>query len=91
MSRPRFQLGGGKSCTYGNIITPVVDHVTANFDINVALEQYTMEGIQRHQEDNKGYGLIVGDEGHRLLSAINAKQTCMGAKGTRPSQATHIV
>ena len=66
--------GGGKSSTYGNIISPVVEHVTANFAINVALEQYTMAGIQRHQEDNKGYGLIVSDEGHRLLSAINAKQ-----------------
>ena len=73
MPRPGLQLGGGKSCTYGNIITPVVDHVTANFAINVALEQYTMEGIQRHQEDNKGYGLIVSDKGHILLSAINAK------------------
>ena len=29
-----------------------------------------MVGIRRHQEDNKGYGLIVSDEGHRLASVI---------------------
>ena len=29
-----------------------------------------MAGIQRHQEDNKGYGLIVSDEGQMLPSII---------------------
>ena len=30
--------------------------------------------MQRHQKENNGYGLIVADEGHRLLSMINGKQ-----------------
>ena len=66
--------GGGKSSTYGNIIMPAVDVIQEISNIKIALEQYTVAGIQRHQEGNHGYGIIVSDEGHRLLSSINAKQ-----------------
>ena len=36
-----------------------------------------MVGIRRHQEDNKGYGLIVSDEGHRLPSVILICWNCL--------------
>ena len=67
--------GGGKSNTYGRVIQPVLDAMKRKNQLNIQLENYTSAGIQKHQVDNKGYGFITGDEGHRFVSSINMKQT----------------
>lgn len=43
--------------------------------INIQLETYTNAGIQNHQIQNKGYGLITSDEGHQFISSFNVKQS----------------
>ena len=65
--------GGGKTNTYDRVIAPVIESITSTGK-NVQLESYTTAGIQKHQIDTKGYGLITGDEGHRFMSSINQKQ-----------------
>ena len=67
--------GGGKSNTYSRVVQPVLDHIQQKHRIQIQLENYTTAGIQKHQIDNKGYGLITGDEGHRFLSSIALKQS----------------
>lgn len=66
--------GGGKSATYDYVISPVVDRMLSEHGLRIVLEQYTTAGIQRHQHDNKGYGLISTEEGSRFFAHVNAKQ-----------------
>ena len=66
--------GGGKTATFANYVAPVIEILQAEQDVQISLENYTTAGIQRHQIYTGGYGLIISDEGHRILSAINAKQ-----------------
>ena len=42
--------------------------------LHIQLEHNTCAGIQKHQIENKGYGLITTDEGHRFLAGVSAKQ-----------------
>ena len=66
--------GGGKSNTYNHIINPVLDNIYQKTGKQIQLENYTGAGIQKHQIQNSGYGIITGDEGHRFLSNITVKQ-----------------
>ncbi|XP_045161986.2 uncharacterized protein LOC123526803 [Mercenaria mercenaria] len=67
--------GGGKSNTYSRVVQPVIDHMYRRHMLHIQLENYTSAGIQKHQTDNKGYGIITGDEGHRFMSSITMKQS----------------
>lgn len=67
--------GGGKSTTFYKTIDPAMDKLKEKHGINVKLETYTTAGLQKHQVENQGYGLITGDEGHRFLTSVNVKQS----------------
>lgn len=59
---------GGKSNTFNTVNQPVVDHILRRHVVQIHLENYITAGIQKHQLENKGYGLKTGYEGHRFLS-----------------------
>ena len=67
--------GGGKSNTFSRVIQPVLDNISQKHGLQIHLQSYTAAGLQKHQIDNKGYGLITGDEGQRFLSSISMKQS----------------
>ena len=66
--------GGGKSITFDKVIEPTLFNYQEKTGKSLHLENYTTAGIQNHQIQNKGYGLITSDEGHRFLSNVNSKQ-----------------
>jgi hypothetical protein len=66
--------GGGKSATFDHIITPIAKLFQDDTGFNLLLENYTHAGMQNHQGDCKGYGMIASDEGIRFLSNVQAKQ-----------------
>ena len=71
--------GGGKTATFESLISPVLEMFMEDTSHPLNIETYTIAGIQRHQIDTKGYGLITSDEGSRVLTQINAKQSkCEG-------------
>lgn len=60
----------------------MVDHIQRRHhvqihleNVQILLENYTTAGIQKHQIENKGYGIITGDEGHRFVSSVSMKQS----------------
>ena len=65
--------GGGKSLTFNNVLQPVLDDYFSKKNVPLNIETYTIPGIQKHQIDNQGYGLITSDEGHRFLSQLKSK------------------
>ncbi|CAG2186299.1 RAD54 [Mytilus edulis] len=67
--------GGGKTNTYYKVIDPVVEKIKEKHGIAIQLEAYTTAGLQKHQLNNQGYGIITCDEGHRFLSSVNVKQS----------------
>ena len=66
--------GGGKSVAFKHLIQGPCDTIQAEKAISIQIESYTVAGLQRHQQDNKGYALLTSDEGHRILASINVKQ-----------------
>ena len=66
--------GCGKTPSFANIITPVIDAIFAEHGSNIAIENYTTAGLQGQQKRNEGSGLITTDGGQRLLPSINIKQ-----------------
>ena len=67
--------GGGKSSTFNNVLQPVLDNFFSKKQVPLNIETYTIPGIQKHQMDTNGYGLITSDEGHRFLSQLKSKIT----------------
>ena len=67
--------GGGKTNTFNRVVQPVIDILNKKHGIQIQLQNYTGAGLQKHQIDNKGYGLITGDEGERFFSSITMKQS----------------
>ena len=67
--------GGGKSNTYERVILPVVEKIENALGQNIILENYTTAGLQKHQKECAGYGLLTGDEGHRFLASVSLKQS----------------
>lgn len=66
--------GGGKSATFDQIITPAAEIFLKDTGKNFLLENYTHAGMQNHQGECKGMGLIASDEGIRVMSSIESKQ-----------------
>lgn len=66
--------GGGKSSTYDHIIAPGVKAFEEEMGKSLVVETYTHAGLQSHQSDTGGYGLLTSDEGGRVLAQIQGKQ-----------------
>lgn len=66
---------GGKSNTFNTVLQPVVDHIHRRHLVQIHLENYIIAGIQKHQLENKGYGLKTGYEENRFLSSISVNQS----------------
>lgn len=66
--------GGGKSTCFENIIIPAGEVYEKSAGQSLLIENYTQAGMQNHQYESKGYGLLSSDEGVRVLSAIHGKQ-----------------
>ena len=73
--------GGGKSSAYSKIVEPVLESVEESMGATIGVETYTVAGLQRLHLESQGRALLVSDEGHRVLSTINAKQNrCEGER-----------
>jgi hypothetical protein len=66
--------GGGKSVIFDKIINTVAEKIYEEYNIQISLDYYSNAGLERHQVENSGYGLITSDEGHRYLAVTNRKQ-----------------
>lgn len=66
--------GGGKSTTYETIVVPAGEVYQKATGKSLLIENYTQAGLQTHQSENDGYGLLSSDEGMRVLQAIHGKQ-----------------
>jgi len=65
--------GCGKSRCQGRIWGPMCSMIAKKHGIQMNIDNFTAAGFQKHQIDNKGYGLITSSEGQRVLSSIHAK------------------
>ena len=66
--------GGGKSTTFERVLDPVLAYFSETTGHKLDIENYTIAGIQNHQHKNGGYGLLVSDEGGRLMNHWKLKQ-----------------
>ena len=66
--------GGGKSVAYSKIVEPCLDMIQEEVGYSIQVESYTSAGLQRLHAESEGRAILVSDEGHRVLAAINAKQ-----------------
>ena len=55
------------------ILEPVFEAI-GNKHERTDLETYTTAGIQKHQQNTNGYGMITRDEGERFLTTIASTQ-----------------
>jgi len=65
--------GCGKSRCKAQILMPMNKILRENYGISLNIENYTSAGFQRHQSENKGYGLLTSGEGQKFLASIHAK------------------
>lgn len=66
--------GGGKTNTHNNVLLPILEEYEKRNAMSLHIENYTIPGIQVHQKENNGYGIISTDEGNRFLNNLRAKQ-----------------
>ena len=66
--------GGGKSNVFARVIKPVLDEFKRMHGSELNLENYTSAGLQRHQEESSGYGIVTSDEGHKIFTQIRQKE-----------------
>jgi hypothetical protein len=67
--------GSGKSNAFSKVVETLSDYTNRHNGKNIHLETYTNAGLQSHQQENEGYAILTSDEGGRLLSSINYKQS----------------
>ena len=56
------------------MIKPVLDDFKRLHGSDLNLENYTSAGLQRHQEESSGYGIVTSDEGHKIFTQIRQKE-----------------
>jgi hypothetical protein len=66
--------GGGKTNTFNHVLEPVYQYFLEKKQIPLNIETYTVPGIQKHQTDTDGYGMISCDEGSRVFNLWKGKQ-----------------
>ena len=66
--------GGGKSNVFARVIKPVLEEFQRRHGSELNLENYTNAGLQRHQQESSGYGIVTSDEGHNIFTQIRQKE-----------------
>ena len=66
--------GGGKSNVFARVVKPVTEDFKRSHGSDLNLENYTSAGMQRHQEDSEGYGIVTSDEGKKIQTQIRQKE-----------------
>ena len=66
--------GGGKSAVLTEVIDPVISELEKDVGHNLAIETYSLAGLQEHLASNKGYAYIYTDEGARVMAQISQRQ-----------------
>jgi hypothetical protein len=66
--------GGGKTNTMNNVLEPVFDLFLEKKDMPLNIETYTVPGMQKFLHESDGYGMVVSDEGNRVLNHVTSKQ-----------------
>ena len=66
--------GGGKSNVFARVLKPVMEDFKRSHGSELNLENYTTAGMQRHQEESEGYGIVTSDEGQKILTQIRQKE-----------------
>ena len=67
--------GGGKTNTFNHVLEPVFEDFLEKKKVPLNIETYTLPGVQKHQLESDGRGLICSDEGNIVLTHVKTKQT----------------